>query len=179
MGGVEAGLSDRGGTRRWTAAMGAERVGGVDCREGGGAYYMGGIDCACAPALRRNQPATDTRATHAHTSAHTSHLLLHGLVDGHAVLVVHLVKLVDEADALVGEHERSALEHPLARERVAVHTCCQADSRCALAGTEGTGGVGGRGVKCGGRGVRCGRRPCLLDVHGELPVAGDVEGAGV
>mmetsp|Transcript_31221 Transcript_31221/g.70703 ORF Transcript_31221/g.70703 Transcript_31221/m.70703 type:complete len:434 (+) Transcript_31221:1091-2392(+) len=35
-------------------------------------------------------------------------------MDRGAVLVVHLVKLVDEADAVVGEHHRAALQAPLA-----------------------------------------------------------------
>ena len=45
-------------------------------------------------------------------------LLLHRLVDGHAVLVVHLVELVDEADAPVGHDQGTALQNPLARHRV-------------------------------------------------------------
>jgi hypothetical protein len=36
-------------------------------------------------------------------------LLLHGLVDGDLVLVVHLVELVDAADAVVREHQRTGL----------------------------------------------------------------------
>ena len=34
------------------------------------------------------------------------------LVDGDPILVVHLVELVDEADALVGQHQCAALQHP-------------------------------------------------------------------
>lgn len=41
-------------------------------------------------------------------------LLLHHLVDGRAVGVGHLVELVDAADALVGEHQGSALQGHLA-----------------------------------------------------------------
>lgn len=37
-------------------------------------------------------------------------LLLHGLMDGHLVLLVHLVKLVDAADAVVRQHERACLD---------------------------------------------------------------------
>ena len=37
-------------------------------------------------------------------------LLLHGLVDGHLVLHVHLVKLVDAADAVVRQHQRARLD---------------------------------------------------------------------
>jgi len=55
------------------------------------------------------------------------------LVDGHAVLVVHLVELVDEADAAVGQHERAALQRPLARHRVLLHRGRQADRARALA----------------------------------------------
>ncbi len=36
-------------------------------------------------------------------------LLLHGLVDGHLVLHVHFVKLIDAADAVVSQHQRAGL----------------------------------------------------------------------
>ena len=61
--------------------------------------------------------------------------LLDRLVDGGAVAVAHLVKLVNQADAAVGEHERPALESPLARDRVHVHTRRETDSTGALAGS--------------------------------------------
>mmetsp|Transcript_32058 Transcript_32058/g.83970 ORF Transcript_32058/g.83970 Transcript_32058/m.83970 type:complete len:372 (+) Transcript_32058:804-1919(+) len=63
-------------------------------------------------------------------------LLLHRLVDRGAVLVVHLVKLINQADALVGQHERAALERPLSGERVASHRGRQTDGRGALPGGE-------------------------------------------
>ena len=37
-------------------------------------------------------------------------LLLHGLVDGHLVLHVHLVELVDAAHAAVGQHQCARLD---------------------------------------------------------------------
>ena len=37
-------------------------------------------------------------------------LLLHGLVDGHLVFHVHLVKLVNAADAIVRQHQRARLD---------------------------------------------------------------------
>jgi hypothetical protein len=68
-------------------------------------------------------------------------LLLHGLVDGGAVLVGHLVELVDAADAAVGEDERAALEHPLARHGVLVDGRGEADGGRALArGVDAAGG---------------------------------------
>ena len=36
-------------------------------------------------------------------------LLLHGLVDGNLVFDVHLVKLIDAADAIVRQHQRASL----------------------------------------------------------------------
>ena len=39
-------------------------------------------------------------------------LLFHGFVDGGAVLVVHLVELIDETGAPVCEHERTTFECP-------------------------------------------------------------------
>lgn len=59
-------------------------------------------------------------------------LLLHGLVDGGAVVVVHLVELVNEADALIGLHHRSCLQLPLARLQVLLDTCSEAHRRGAL-----------------------------------------------
>mmetsp|Transcript_13452 Transcript_13452/g.32049 ORF Transcript_13452/g.32049 Transcript_13452/m.32049 type:complete len:363 (-) Transcript_13452:1629-2717(-) len=47
-------------------------------------------------------------------------LLLHRLVDRRAVLVAHLVKLIDETHAGVCQYKRSALERPFARDRVHV-----------------------------------------------------------
>mmetsp|Transcript_7151 Transcript_7151/g.18603 ORF Transcript_7151/g.18603 Transcript_7151/m.18603 type:complete len:462 (-) Transcript_7151:622-2007(-) len=60
-------------------------------------------------------------------------LLLHRLVDRRAVLVVHLVELVDQAHAAVGEHQRATLERPLARHLVAVDRGGEPDGRGALA----------------------------------------------
>mmetsp|Transcript_9781 Transcript_9781/g.34429 ORF Transcript_9781/g.34429 Transcript_9781/m.34429 type:complete len:583 (-) Transcript_9781:609-2357(-) len=60
-------------------------------------------------------------------------LLLHGLVDGRPVLLVHLVKLVDAAEAVVCEDERAALERPLLGERVLVDARREADGRGAFA----------------------------------------------
>ena len=44
-------------------------------------------------------------------------------MDGHTVLIVHLIELVDQTHATIGEDQRAALEHPLARHRVLVHRC--------------------------------------------------------
>lgn len=77
-------------------------------------------------------------------------LLLHGLVDGGAIGVVHLVKLVDEADTAVGEDEGAALQCPFAGHRVLAHGRSQTHSRGTLA--------------CGVHGARGG----LLDVLEEL-----------
>lgn len=63
-------------------------------------------------------------------------LLLHHLVDGRAVGVGHLVKLVDAADALVGEHQGSALQGHLTGQGVLHHGGGQTD-----AGRAATGGV--------------------------------------
>lgn len=83
-------------------------------------------------------------------------LLLHGFVDGGStgggdilsasclhrvrngaqyspVGVVHLVKLVDQADTLVRQDERPTLETPLARDGVLPHARRQTDGTCALA----------------------------------------------
>lgn len=45
-------------------------------------------------------------------------LLLHDLVYGGAVVVRHLVELVDAAHAAVRQHQRAALQHHLPGERV-------------------------------------------------------------
>ena len=69
-------------------------------------------------------------------------LLFHGFVDGGAVLVVHFVEFVDQADAPVGEHEGPAFERPFAGEWVAAYAGGQTDGAGALAGGE-DGAVGG------------------------------------
>jgi hypothetical protein len=40
-------------------------------------------------------------------------------VDGHAVVLIHLVKLVDAHDAAVGEHHRARLQPLLTRLAIA------------------------------------------------------------
>ena len=55
-------------------------------------------------------------------------------MDGHAILVVHLVELVDQAHAPVREHQRAAFQNPLARHRVFVHRRGQTHRGRALAG---------------------------------------------
>ncbi|KAJ6443533.1 hypothetical protein O9K51_04712 [Purpureocillium lavendulum] len=66
-------------------------------------------------------------------------LLLHGLVNRGAVLVIHLVELVNQAGAAIGQHEGAALERPLARQRVATDASRQTDGTGALArGEDGT-----------------------------------------
>ena len=70
-------------------------------------------------------------------------LLLHRLVDRRPVRVVHLVELVDETGTLVGEDQRTALERPLARNRVfadarsetdcgSTLTCCEHGPVCGF-----------------------------------------------
>ena len=63
-------------------------------------------------------------------------LLLHSFVYRRPVCIIHLVKLVDQAVTLVGEHERTTLERPFARYRVLAHARRQADRGCALASRE-------------------------------------------
>mmetsp|Transcript_87559 Transcript_87559/g.283480 ORF Transcript_87559/g.283480 Transcript_87559/m.283480 type:complete len:505 (-) Transcript_87559:852-2366(-) len=59
-------------------------------------------------------------------------LLFHGLMDGRAVLVVHLVELVDETDAFVGQDHGATLEAPVS-VLVAADSSCQPDGTGALA----------------------------------------------
>lgn len=63
-------------------------------------------------------------------------LLLHGLMNRRAILIVHLVELIDQADAPVRQHERPALKRPLGGQRVAAHAGGQADGAGALARRE-------------------------------------------
>ena len=60
-------------------------------------------------------------------------LLLHCLVNGDLVRDVHLVKLVDRADPVVGEHERSGLDRELARLLVLDDSGRQTSGRGGLA----------------------------------------------
>lgn len=65
-------------------------------------------------------------------------LLFHHLVDGCAVSVCHLVKLVNTADALISEHQGSTLQGHFSGHWVTHHRCSQTDTRrtttcCVLA----------------------------------------------
>ncbi len=97
-----------GGDARVVAAV--ERVGG---REDGGARVEGGGDAGFGDG---------------------DGLLLHDFVDGRPVAVVHLVELVDAADAVVGEHQGAALEHHLVGHGVAHHRGGEADAATASSG---------------------------------------------
>ncbi len=63
-------------------------------------------------------------------------LLLHRLVDGRPVRVVHLVELVDETGAFIGEDECAALERPFPRDGILADAGCETDSGRTLAGCE-------------------------------------------
>ena len=47
-------------------------------------------------------------------------------------MLVHLVELVNHANALVGQHQRSCLQLPLIRRVIAFDTCSQTHCRCSL-----------------------------------------------
>lgn len=97
-----------GGDARVVAAV--ERVGG---REDRGARVEGGGDAGFGDG---------------------DGLLLHDFVDGRPVAVVHLVELVDAADAVVGEHQGAALEHHLVGHGVAHDRGGEADAAAAASG---------------------------------------------
>mmetsp|Transcript_28728 Transcript_28728/g.95418 ORF Transcript_28728/g.95418 Transcript_28728/m.95418 type:complete len:605 (-) Transcript_28728:57-1871(-) len=61
-------------------------------------------------------------------------LLLHDLVDGRAVALLHLIELVDGADAHIGEDQGSAFQCDLASGLVAHHGRRETDAAGALAG---------------------------------------------
>ncbi len=48
-------------------------------------------------------------------------------------LVIHLVKLINQADTLVSQHQCTTLQRPLLGHRVLVHTSSQTNSGCTLA----------------------------------------------
>jgi len=50
-----------------------------------------------------------------------------------SVLVVHFVKLVNQAHTMVGQHQRATLERPLLRHWVRAHRGSKTDSRGTLA----------------------------------------------
>mmetsp|Transcript_47990 Transcript_47990/g.117712 ORF Transcript_47990/g.117712 Transcript_47990/m.117712 type:complete len:337 (-) Transcript_47990:680-1690(-) len=59
-------------------------------------------------------------------------LLFHRLVDGRAVLLVHLVELIDQAQAAVRQHHRPTLQCPLPSGVVLLHRGRQSDPGGAL-----------------------------------------------
>ena len=64
--------------------------------------------------------------------------MFHGLVNASAILLIHLVKLIDQANTLIRQHQSSALQSPRARDGVLVHSGCETHSRGTLAGSEDT-----------------------------------------
>lgn len=56
------------------------------------------------------------------------------LVDGRPVGVVHLVKLINQADTLIGQHQSTTFKRPLSRYRVFSYTGSETDSRGTLTG---------------------------------------------
>lgn len=61
-------------------------------------------------------------------------LLLHDFVQDRADAVAHLIELVNAADAVVAEHQRSGLKDQLPGLRVLHHVGCETHSAGALAG---------------------------------------------
>ena len=55
-------------------------------------------------------------------------LLLHSFVDGNLVLDIHLVKLIDAADAVIRKHQGTSFDAELTCLRILAHrggqTCC-------------------------------------------------------
>ena len=49
-------------------------------------------------------------------------LLLHGLMDSHLILDIHLVELVNAANTMVSQHEGTRLNAKLASLRILAHT---------------------------------------------------------
>ena len=59
-------------------------------------------------------------------------LLLHSLVNRCTILVIHLIELIDEAQALISQHQCSTLECPLSRDGVFMDTGSETDCRGTL-----------------------------------------------
>ena len=59
-------------------------------------------------------------------------LLLHCLVNTSPIRVVHLVKLINQADSFVSQYQSSSFEGPLPGYWVLVHTSCQPHSTGSL-----------------------------------------------
>ena len=55
-------------------------------------------------------------------------------MDRGSILVVHFVKLIDEANSLVGQHESSGFEDPFTRNGVSMNSCCETNCTSALTG---------------------------------------------
>lgn len=65
-------------------------------------------------------------------------LLLHRLVNRRSVMIVHLVKLVDQAYTLVCEHESPTLESPFTSHRILSDRRRKTNGRCTLTSCEHT-----------------------------------------
>mmetsp|Transcript_48957 Transcript_48957/g.116438 ORF Transcript_48957/g.116438 Transcript_48957/m.116438 type:complete len:202 (+) Transcript_48957:858-1463(+) len=79
---------------------------------------------------------------HVHASLADGHdLLLHSLVDGYAIGLVHLVKLVDTNNPSICEYHSSGLEVEVVGVRISDHRCSEAHTTRALScSTDGQGG---------------------------------------
>jgi len=56
-------------------------------------------------------------------------------VNGCTILVIHLIELVDQAQALVCQHKRTAFKRPLPSDWILMDTCCQSDGTSTLSGS--------------------------------------------
>ena len=59
-------------------------------------------------------------------------LLLHGFVNGHSILIVHFIELIDEAHSLISKNKGSSFEHPLLSDWILVDTSSETNGTRSL-----------------------------------------------
>mmetsp|Transcript_56810 Transcript_56810/g.121982 ORF Transcript_56810/g.121982 Transcript_56810/m.121982 type:complete len:681 (-) Transcript_56810:69-2111(-) len=83
---------------------------------------------------RRHDRASGVQGGHQASLGDGDGLLLHGFMDGCAVLLVHLVKLINQAQPAVSQHHRSAFQGPLTSGVVPLHGSGETNTGRALTG---------------------------------------------
>ena len=85
---------------------------------------------------RRHDSAPSLQGRNNTSFADGDGLLLHSFVDTGSILIIHLVKLIDQAGSPVRKHESTTFKRPLRSQRIAAYGCCQANSGRPLASCE-------------------------------------------
>ena len=85
--------------------------------------------CCCNDTASRLETGVDA------CLGNTDCLLLHGLVNGGSILVIHFIKLINKTNSLISQDQCSSLKCPFLSDWISMHSSSQTDSTCSLSGS--------------------------------------------